>query len=311
MSTVAEICAALRAVEQCTIFMHHRPDGDTVGSAAALGKALMGLGKTVYFACADTITPRYRNLLAGQRFVERPVGTVIAVDIAAPDMGGRLEPFVAEADIVIDHHGSNPGYGKLNLIWGETAACGEIVLEIVRSLGVLDREIAEALYVAIATDTGCFMHGNTTPDTHRRAAELMEYGLDVTALNRKLFVIKSRACLMVRNRLLDTLELRCEGRLATLVLTLATIRELGATEDDMENIAGLGMNLEGVCAAATLREIAPGQYKVSLRSDGSVDAAAVCKAFGGGGHAMAAGCNLQGDERTCRDAIFTEMERAL
>lgn len=311
MNTVAEICAALRAVEQCTIYMHHRPDGDTVGSAAALGKMLIKLGKTVYFACSDAITPRYSYLLAGQRFAEQPVGTVIAVDIAAPDMGGRFADVIRSADVVIDHHGSNAGFGKLNLIRGEAAACGEIVLDVVEQLGKPDMEIAEALYVAIATDTGCFMHGNTTPDSHRKAAHLMEYGLDITALNRKLFVIKSRACLMARNRLLDTLELRCEGRLATLVLSLAVVRELGATEDDLENIAGLGMNLEGVCAAATLREIKDGEYKVSLRSDGSLDAAAVCKAFGGGGHSMAAGCTLYGDERQCRDAIFTEMEQRL
>ena len=310
MSTVAEICSALQRVEECTIFMHCRPDGDTVGSAAALGKSLMSLGKTVHFACSDPITPRYAYLLPSP-LTESPQGVVIAVDTAAPDMSGRWQSYVENADIVIDHHGSNPRYGKINLVWADSAACGEIVFEIVKALGTLTSEIAEALYVAVSTDTGCFLHGNTTPQTHRVAAELMEQELDITALNRKLFVIKSKACLLARNRLLDTIALSSDGRLATLVLSLQTIEEVGANEDDLENIAGLGMNVEGVSAAATLRQTAEKEYKVSLRSDGSIHAADVCTAFGGGGHAMAAGCTLQGSEAECRAAIMAEMEQQI
>lgn len=311
MNTVTEICAALKAVQQCTIFMHQRPDGDTVGSAVALGRCLKKMGKRVQYACSDPITPRYLELLDGQALCQQPVGTLIAVDIAAPDMGGRFEDYVRQADIVIDHHESNPGYGKLNLICHRAAAAGEVMYEIISHLLPLDRELAEPLYVAISTDTGCFIHGNTTPHTHRVAADLMETGLDITALNRKLFVIKSRASLMLRNRLLDTLSLTAGGKLATLVLRLDTIRQLGATEDDMENIAGLGMNLEGVAASATLRQTGEGEYKVSLRSDGSVNAAAVCKALGGGGHSMAAGCSLTGEEEACRARITAEMEKHL
>ncbi len=310
MNTVAEICTALQAVQECTIFMHRRPDGDTVGSAAALGKCLLSLGKRVHFACADPITQRYVGLLPAP-LTEQPAGTVIAVDVAAVDMGGRWQDYLERADIVIDHHGSNPLFGKLNLVRAEAAACGEVIYDIVCALAPMTKEMAKALYVAIATDTGCFLHGNTTAQTHRIAAQLMEYGLDITTLNRELFVIKSKACLMVRNRLLDSLQTSPDGRLATLVLTLAVIKELGATEDDLENIAGLGMNVEGVSAAATLREMAEGEYKVSLRTDGSLDAAAVCKAFGGGGHSMAAGCTLRGSEAECRRAMMAEMEGQL
>lgn len=311
MSTIQEICRLLQAAEVCTIYMHQRPDGDTVGSAAALGRALRQLGKQVYFACSDPITPRYQYLLEGACPVETPMGAVIAVDIASPELGGRFADVVRSADIVIDHHGSNSGYGKANLICAEAAACGEIVFDVIRQLTELDRQMAEALYVAVATDTGCFLHGNTTAHTHRVAAELMEYGLDINALNRKLFVIKSRACLMVRNSLLDTMAVSEDGRLATLVLKMDTIARLGATEDDLENIAGLGMNVEGVSAAATLRQIGEQTYKVSLRTDGSVHAAQVCRAFGGGGHDMAAGCTLQGSEAECRAAIMQEMEKQL
>ncbi len=311
MNTLSEIVTALQQVTTCTILMHRAPDGDTVGSAAALAKALTSLGKRVFLCCSDTVTERYRGLLEGLTMTACPVGTVIAVDIAAPDMAGRYQTDAENADIVIDHHGSNRLYGKLNIVRPEAAAAGEVMYDIVRSLAPITKEIAEALYVAVATDTGCFVHGNTTPQTHRVAAELMEYGLDISAINRRLFVIKTRAALMIRNRLLDSLELSKDGRLATLVLLQSTIDELGASEDDMENIAGLGMNIVGVSAAATLRQRGENEYKVSLRTDGSINAATVCALFGGGGHAMAAGCTLYGTQEQCRQAIFSAMEKNL
>ena len=101
MSTLQEICTALREIKECTILMHRRPDGDTVGSAAALGMALKKLGKQVQYACDDVITPRYADLLGGDSHFETPRGTLIAVDIASVELGGRFAEYVKKADIVI------------------------------------------------------------------------------------------------------------------------------------------------------------------------------------------------------------------
>lgn len=303
MNTVAQICKALRDISECTIIMHRHPDGDTVGSAAALGKTLTKLQKTVHYACSDPITPRYAGLVGGEEHFDTPRGTIIAVDVAAPDMAGKLESFAQKADIVIDHHGSNPCYGKLNLVCPKAAAAGEIMYEVVNTLLPIDRDVAEALYIAVATDTGCFRHGSTTPNTHRVAAELMELGLDITTLNRKLFTIKTRAALMIQAAVLDSLETYADGQVAVLMLTRQMIEKCGANEDDMENIAATGMQIQGVRSAATLREMRDGEFKVSLRSDGSVNAAAVCARFSGGGHAMAAGCTLRGSESDCKERI--------
>jgi len=312
MNTVSEICAALRAVQECTVFMHRRPDGDTVGSAAALGETLRKLGKKVQYACSDEITPKYAYLLGGAEHFAEPRGTLIAVDIAAPDMAGRVEEYVKKADIVIDHHESNPLFGGLNLVRPEAAACGEIVYDIVRELTEVEGRIAEALYVAVATDTGCFLHGSTTPNTHRVAAALMEApNFDFRPVNRALFVIKSRASVLIRSKILETLEFYGDGALAVLTLSLDMIDECGATEDDMENISAVGMQMEGVKASATLRQISDNEYKVSMRSVGAINAAEVCRTFGGGGHMMAAGCNLQGSEPECRARIAAAMEAAL
>lgn len=312
MNTVNEICTALLAVQECTIFMHRRPDGDTVGSAAALGMALQKLGKKVQYACADEITPRYAELVGGARHFREPRGTLIAVDIAAPDMAGRYEEYVKKADIVIDHHESNPLYGGLNLVRPEAAATGEIMYEILRQLVRIEGEIAKALYIAIATDTGCFLHGSTTPNTHRVAAALMEAeGFDFRPVNRQLFVVKSRASMMIRAKILESLEMYADGALAVLSLSRQVINDCGATEDDMENIAAVGMQIEGVKAAATLRQMGAQEYKVSLRSTGAVNAASVCAKFAGGGHMMAAGCTLFGNEEDCKARIAEAMMEEL
>ena len=310
MNTVAEICNELKHIQSCTIIMHRRPDGDTGGSAAALGRCLMALGKTVRFACCDAITPKYTDLLPAPVGVAVE-GAVIAVDIAAPEMAGALAPYVEQADIVIDHHGTNPCPGRLNLVRPEAAATGEIMYEIVTALGPLTKEIAEALYVALSTDTGCFRYGNTTPNALRVGAALVETGLDITYLNRMLFVVKTKAAFAVRSRLSQELHYYADGHAAVSVLSEAIMREYHADEDDVESVSAIPMEIEGVRAAATLREVATRTYKVSVRTDGSVDAAALCKAFDGGGHKMAAGCTLQGNVEDCEKQMAKALCEAL
>ena len=308
MNTVNEIRTALGAVRECPIFMHRRPDGDTEGSAAALGEALRARGARVQYACSDEITPKYAYLVGGAEHFDEPRGTLIAVDIAAPDMAGRFEKYVQRADVVIDHHESNPQYGRLNLVRPNAAACGEILFDVLRELVPVEGRIAEALYVAVATDTGCFLHGSTTPDTHRVAAELMAApNFDFRPVNRALFVVKSRASVLIRSKILETLEFYGNGAVSVLTLSQKMIDECGATEDDMENISAVGMQMEGVKASATLRQTGENEYKVSMRSVGAVNAARACGKFDGGGHMMAAGCTLHGDERECRTRIVAAM----
>lgn len=304
MNTVTEICNALREVTECTVFMHKKPDGDTIGSSCALAHALRRMGATVHLACSDPITPKYMRWIKPFDFTTEPIGTVICVDIAATDMAGRYEEVVKGAEIVIDHHESNAGFGRLNLVRPEAAAAGEIVYDIIHELMPIDSEIAEPLYVAISTDTGCFRHGSTTAYTHFVASKLMEAGLDIAALNRLLFVVQSRAAVLLRNKMLDTMTEYMDGKAVCVMLTQAMIDGCGATEDDMENIGGLALSIEGVTVAVTLREMGNDTYKASLRSAGPVNVAEVCAVFGGGGHAMAAGCTIHGTEAECKAAIM-------
>ncbi len=303
MNTVSEICTALKEIDACTIIMHRRPDGDTVGSSAALGYTLKKMGKTVRFACSDPITPKYASLLDGFEMADQPSGHIITVDVAAPDMAGRFESFAKQAHIVIDHHGTNPLCGQLNLVRPEAAACGEIMYDILSALMPIDAKTAAALYIAVATDTGCFLHGNTTAATHRVAAALMEIDPTLAGLNRKLFVIKTKAALSVRAHLFQSIRFYADGAAAVMTLLQKTMSDFGASEDDVENLASLPMEIEGVRIAVMLRETAHNRFKISVRTDGSVDAAKLCGLFGGGGHKMAAGCSLCGDEETCRQTV--------
>lgn len=310
MNSVQEICTALREITECTVIMHRRPDGDTIGSSAALAMALRKLGKTVHLACADPITPKYRDLTGSGDLRMVPTGTIITVDVASPDMAGSLSDFAKLADIVIDHHATNPLWGKLNLVRSDAAAAGEVVYDIVKELTDMDQDIAYALYVAVATDTGCFRHGNTRPYTHIVAAELMKTGLDISEINRRLFVVKTRASLDIRSQVLQNMRYYDGGRIAVTLISDDMMKATGAEEDDVENISSVPMEIEGVSAGATLREVGKNRYKVSVRTDGSVDGSGVCLEFGGGGHAMAAGCTLEGTAEDCMSRMAEALSKA-
>lgn len=188
--TRAEFCAFARAHDNFVILTHRRPDGDTIGSAGALCLGLRQLGKTAFVLTNEQFTPRFDPFLDGLVCEALPAGaTVISADIAsegllsfdAVRMG--LTPVCA-----VDHHGSN-SLACPKLVEADKAACGEIIHAILLELGVtVTKRIAECLYVAISTDTGCFKFSNTTSNTHRTAAALIEAGADVYPIN-KLFSI--------------------------------------------------------------------------------------------------------------------------
>jgi len=157
---------------------------------------------------------------------------------------------------------------------------------------VLTPKIALALYIAIATDTGCFKHSNTSARAHRVTAALMDTGIDTESVNRALFVRKTRARMEIEGRILQTLEFHSGGTIAICLLSLADIASAGASEDDLDDISSLPGTVEGVDAGVLIRERPEGGCKASMRTTARFDAAAICSSLGGGGHARAAGCDL-------------------
>ena len=173
------------------------------------------------------------------------------------------------------------------------------MLEVIKSLcGDVSRDEAQLLYIAVSTDTGCFQYSNTNSATLRAAAELIDLGADNSELNIRFFRTQSRARMALEGRMLSGMRFFRDGAISVVTVTLRMLDECGAVENDCEDLAGLAGKAEGSVVSMTIRETKPGESKISLRSKPGVNVSEICAVYGGGGHAMAAGCTLQaGPER--------------
>lgn len=303
-------CAQLlREHDKYLLVTHRRPDGDTLGSAAGLCHALRRLGKTAHLYHNPDITENYMTYVGPYL---APAGysydRVIAVDTATDQM--FAPGFEGAVWMALDHHPSHVPYAEHTLIWGHKASCGEIVLALIQELfGAPDKEEAELLYVAVSTDTGCFRYANTKADTFRAAAELLEAGADTAPINKLLFRTKTRARLKLEGLVYSDLRSYRDSAINVAVITQAMLAEAGVTENDCDDLANLPGQVAGNRAAITVREM-NGYSKISLRTDGTVDASAVCARFGGGGHKMASGCELSCSPEEAAETIRKAVEEA-
>lgn len=285
----------LRSFDNVLILTHIRPDGDTVGSAAALCAGLRALGKTAYLlpnpGLTDTTAPYFRPYAAPEGFAPE---RVVSVDIASVRLfPENAKPYADRIDLAIDHHPSFEGFGRENYVRPSAAATGEIIYDILAGLGPITAEMALPLYVAVATDCGCFAYNNTTAYTHAVAAALLRTGIDFQAVNKTFFRTKTRRRLALEAAMLSGIEYHDHERVAVLSVPLDLIDRIQATETDAEDLSALGGQIEGVDCAVTMRELRPGVWKFSLRTGPRVNATKACALLGGGGHAAAAGCTVE------------------
>lgn len=306
-----ECVSFLRTHDSYLILSHRRPDGDALGSAAGLCRGLRALGKTAAVLPNPEITERYvpylREYEAGPDY---RYDTVVTVDLAEEgiiQLNG--EDHRGKIALSIDHHPSNKGYAGETYLRAEAASCGEIVYDIlIDLLGSIDRETATLLYIAVTTDTGCFRYKNTTPDTLRTGALLLEAGAPID-LNRTVFMKKRRSRLKMESAIIDSLEFFHGDEASIGTVTLADRARCGVTEADMEDIASVSGQVEGVELSITLRENENGQWKISVRTGQYGNANAVCAEFGGGGHGMAAGCTMEGSMEDVKARLRAAVEK--
>lgn len=292
------------------ILTHKRPDGDTVGCAVALCLALRKLGKTAHVLpnedASSLFAPYWGDALAPAGFTPE---TVVSVDIASEGLFPQsAETYKGRVDLAIDHHGSNTGFARNLCLEADKAACGEILYHIITCWFPVEADMALPLYVALATDTGCFLYSNTSPNTHRVAAALMETGIDAAWVNKRHFRTKSYTRLRLEGHLVETMDLHDGGVIALAALSLADQERLGATREDLEDIAAYVGQLEGVETAVTIQELTPGACKLSVRT-GGLDASAVCALLGGGGHPAAAGCTVMGSVADAKAAVLAAIRQ--
>ena len=296
MLTVNECAELLRANDGFCLVTHVRPDGDTLCSAAALCSALRRLGKRAAMYRNPDVTETYQPIVAPYLWTEGKRGYVVACDMADITMLPTGFDAADGIDLAIDHHPKNPGYAKATLLDGDKASCGELVMELIETLcGDLTKEEATLLYIAVSTDTGCFTYGNTRADTLRAAAHMVDYGAENGALNKQFFRSYSAGRIRLEGLLFSNLQSFRANAVNIAVVTLDMMRQAGATEDDCEDLASLPGKVRGNRVSFLIRELEEGRCKVSVRTDGSVNAAELCARFGGGGHPMAAGCTLNTD----------------
>ena len=305
--TVFETAEFLRGHDRYLILTHTRPDGDTVGCAAGLCRALRDLGKTAFVLPNPEISEVYADYLDGLTCgADYIPDTVVCVDIAAATMFPlNMGDYAARVDLTIDHHGSQEFYARHTCLDASAAACGEIIYEIVKELVPVTAEIAAPLYVAVSTDCGCFAYGNTTANTHRVAAALTVAGIDLAGLNKRHFRTKSFRRMKLESASLGGMELHDDGDIAIASISLEMMNAVGATREDIEDIAALVGMLEGVKVSATLREMEQGKWKISMRSDPAfLNSSNACALLGGGGHPAASGATFDGDQEQTKRAVL-------
>jgi len=295
MLTVQQTAELLRSFDNVLILTHVRPDGDTVGCAAALCAGLRALGKTAYLlpnpGLTNTTAPYFTPYAAPENFIpDKVVSTDIATVNLLPE---NAKLYQDRIDLAIDHHPSFEGFGKANIVRPEAGACGELMYDILRELGPVTAEMALPLYVAVSTDTGCYAYNNTTANTHAVAAELMKTGIDYKTVNKVFFRTKTRKRMALEADMLSNMEFFDAGRVVFLYVPISLMERLEATESDAEELSSLGGQIEGTDCAVTFRELRPDVWKMSVRTGERINATRVCALLGGGGHAAAAGCTVE------------------
>ena len=306
MLSVQQTADLLRSFDNILILTHVRPDGDTVGCAAALCAALRQLGKTAYLlpnpGLTDTTTPYFAPYAAPEGFA---ADKVVSTDIATPGLfPENAKRYEGRVDLAIAHHPSFEHFGKENIVRPEAAACGELMYDILSALGPITPEVALPLYVAVSTDTGGFVYGNTTARTHAVAAKLMETGIDYRTVNKVFFRTKTRKRMLLEGSMLDSMEFYDRNRVAVLSVPISLMARLEATESDAEDLSALGGQIEGVDCAITMRELRPDVWKMSVRTGERINATKVCAMLGGGGHAAAAGCTVEAPWQEAKERIL-------
>ena len=291
-----EAAELLLAHDRFTILTHRRPDGDTIGSSAALCLGLRSLGKTAHVLVNAEVSDRFAWLHADlTKMCVEEGDTVVSVDVASPGMLPKaFEHLLGCIDLRIDHHASATSFTDCELVDGASASCAELVWDVLKAAGVtMDAKLAEAVYVGVSTDTGCFRYANTTAHTFAVAADCAKAGARVFQLNQELFETNTLGRLRMQAWIVDHMQMIRGGEMAIVAIPMAVEQELGVTQDDMDNISSFPRTVAGVCVAATLRETKEGDTKISVRAVPGYDATLVTTRFGGGGHKGAAGGSLK------------------
>ncbi|MGC8668758.1 MAG: DHH family phosphoesterase [Chthonomonadales bacterium] len=309
---------AIGEARRVVIASHVNPDGDTLGSALAIGRALRNMGKEVTLLSHDGVPEIYR-WMPGQECIlrrtqERSFDLAIVCDTGTLDRIGDARPAVeaARRTIDIDHHVAEGAFGEIRIVDPRAAATGELAYALLRALHApMDQAVADCLMCAIVTDTGSFRFLNVTPNTLRIAGALLRLGARLSLIGDLVFEDRSLASLKLLGRALDALQVTPDGAIAWAHVRATDYLELGASDEDTEGIVNHIRSVRGARVGILFREIPGKKVRISLRAKEGVDVNEIAAVFGGGGHMLAAGCTLDPPLEQAEELVLAEVRRRL
>lgn len=289
---------AIKKANDILIVCHIRPDGDCLGSGFALTRIAERMGKRVDFVCDSPFPPAYSFIKDRDKFNDikcERYDLAIAVDCADSARMGAFGEFFRKCSetINIDHHKTNDGFGKSNFVVPDLSSTCELLYSLIKDYGVIGADEATDLYLGLSTDTGNFMHSNTTPDTLRTASELLALGADLGAIVNGFYRNNTKNKLALVARAVGSMRYFDDDKVVVMTVTQRDLKETGCVLSDTEGLIDYGMSVGSVKVAVCMTEQRERSYKVSLRSKGA-DVSLVAGAFGGGGHKQASGCVANG-----------------
>ena len=313
---IQHIVDAIRARRRFVLSSHSRPDGDSIGSQLAMAYALRALDKTATVVNADP-APAPLAAFPGvpdiriARQVDGDFDAAIIMecgDLARTGVSGLDRFFVVN----IDHHPGNTGYGRINWFDAQAAACGEMVFDLIRALGVrLSPEMATHIYLAILTDTGSFHYSSISPRTFEICRDCLEAGVDPVMVARNVYDSNNMGRLKLFGAVLSAMQIDPAGHIAIVYLDHEMARAAGGTYEDTEGLINLPLTVKEIQAVVFFKQEEGEQYRVSMRSKGEIDIGAVAKSFGGGGHKNAAGCTVSGAIDALQKTFVEKIEEAI
>lgn len=312
--TIDAVSDLLKSMDDVLILAHENPDGDAVGSACALCRAMLKLGKNARVSI-ERVSNKLSYLLSDVPTGNFDYKYVVAVDTADNNILGVLNTSVtknSKIDLCIDHHFSNVLYAEKTYLDEKAAGACEAIYDILKYMNIeIDKDIAECLYVGISTDTGCFRFGNTTSKTLRTAAALIDLGVNNADVNRLQFETKSKEYAKLEQMAISSMNTYFSGKCAVLPITYDMFIKSGADDSDTSALASLPRQIEGVLIGVTMKEKVKGTFRISVRTNPPADASAIAGMLGGGGHKLAAGCSFEGKLNDALKAVLKCAESEL
>ncbi|MBQ2974060.1 MAG: bifunctional oligoribonuclease/PAP phosphatase NrnA [Clostridia bacterium] len=306
-----ETAEILQSFDKILLLCHAHPDGDTLGSATALAHALSAKGKKIRVECSDPIPKDFGFMFEGLANEEFEPELIAAIDVADIKLLGKESEgkYQGKIDLCIDHHGSNMMYADKVCLEPDSASAAEMIYFLLKEINAeFTPQIASCLFTGVTTDTGCMRFSNTTPRTFEVAAELAKLGADTYNIIQIFFETKTKTYAALERLALDSMRFYFSDRCAVICVTQDMYKRSGSDESETDRLANLPRQIEGVLVGVSMRELKDGSFKASVRTHGDIDASAICKRLGGGGHMGAAGCTLYGSKQQAINSLLKEIQ---